>query len=157
ASSASGTIQGTTSTAPPTGGLDGRLSNTTCLAPDEPVANSSVSTTRFTTATFTRPVLMIQAPGDNSKWYVVEKPGTIRTIANDANATTSTLYFDLSAEVNEDDSELGLLGMAFDPDFQTNHRVCLSYTADPTGSGAYESRLARFVESGGTLTGKQIL
>lgn len=156
ASAASGVVQGTTGPTPPLAGLDGRLSNTTCLAPDEPVVSTTVTTQQFTNLTFSEPLGLMQAPGNTTRFYVFEKSGVIRYFDNVASPTKQT-YFDLSAEVNDSASEGGLLGMAFDPQYATNKRVYLSYTANPTGSGVLESRITRFVESGGTLTNREVL
>jgi uncharacterized repeat protein (TIGR03806 family) len=157
-SAASTSLQITTaSNNPPTSGLDARGSNLTCLAPDEPVINVSVNVTQFTNLTFTRPVLMLQRADDNTKWYVVEKPGVVRVIANDPNANTMSTYMDLTSEASEAGQEMGLLGMAFDPNYPTNHRVYFSLVAEPSPN-TYESRLLRFTENTpGTLTNRELL
>lgn len=94
---------------------------------------------------------MLQAPGDSSKWYVVEKRGVVRVFDNTANPT-ATAFVDLQDRVNDSAFESGLLGMAFDPAFATNGRVYLSYTADPRVSGSVlESRISRFTVSGGVI------
>lgn len=131
-------------------GLDSRPANATCVAPPEPGVASSVASTRvFANLSFQSPVLMIQAPGDSTRWYVVEQRGVIRTFAND-NATAAVgTFLDLQSRVHSG-GEAGLLGMAFDPGFAANGRVYLSYTADPTVSGAaLESRISRFTLAGG--------
>ena len=54
--------------------------------------------------------------------------------------------------MNSATSEAGLLGMAFDPDFATNNRVYVSYTANPgAGGGVLESRISRFTVAGGVI------
>src|SRR5262249_4090302 len=96
-------------------------------------------------------VLALQRPGDDSKWYALDQSGLVKVFDNVNNASTATNYIDITDRVNFG-GEAGLLGMAFDPNFATNHRVYLSYTADPTASGAVlESRISRFTESGGVL------
>ena len=138
---------------PATGGLDSRPSNTTCLATVEPGFGVSVSATRvFPSLSFDSPTLLVQAPGDDTKWYVLQKNGLALTFAN-SNATTSASTFaDLRDRVVPTD-EGGLLGMAFDPGYATNHRVYISYTAAPTASGSVlESRISRFDMTGGVVS-----
>src|SRR5688572_17305642 len=58
----------TPSPTPPPGsvGLDARPSNTTCLATTQPTFGVSVGVTRvFPNLTFSQPVALLQAPGDN--------------------------------------------------------------------------------------------
>src|SRR4051794_18284933 len=66
---------------------------------------------------FDQPLLVVQAPGDSSRFFVVEKRGTIRVVAG----TTVTTFLDLSTKVNSAPNEAGMLGLAFHPDWQTNH------------------------------------
>ena len=44
---------------------------------------------------FESPVLALQAPGDASTWYVVEKAGRVRAFANDAGVSVATTFVDL--------------------------------------------------------------
>jgi uncharacterized repeat protein (TIGR03806 family) len=138
---------------PPPGpsGLDARPSNTTCLAPAQPNPGSVALSPVFSALTFTKPILMLQAPGDTTKWYVVEQDGVVRTFANDNSVSSTTTFIDIDARVNSTSGEAGLLGMAFDRDFATSGRVYLSYTANPTTGGQLESRISRFTMSGSVL------
>ncbi len=133
----------------PTGGLDSRPSNTTCLATPEPGFGVSVSSTRvFPNLSFQSPVLLLQAPGDDAKWYVLQQNGLMLTFSTTGSASTFVDLRDRVAVIGEG----GLLGMAFDPNYATNNRVYLSYTANPTVSGSVlESRISRFGMSGGVL------
>jgi uncharacterized repeat protein (TIGR03806 family) len=140
-------------TSPATSGLDARLSNTSCLAPNEPVISTSIALSRvFPNLNFSNPVLMLQAPGDDTKWYVVEQQGIVSTFANVDNTSATTEFINIDARVNSSSSEGGLLGMAFDPSFASTGRVYLSYTADAGGGGGVlQSRISRFTMSGGVL------
>ena len=42
------------------------------------------------------PVEMVQAPGDDSRLFIVEHPGVIRAIPNDPAAKSSTTFLDRS-------------------------------------------------------------
>jgi len=100
---------------------------------------------------FTKPILALQAPSDNSMWYVVEQTGHIRRFGSSSSTTTSTEVIDISARVDSTSgSEMGLLGMAFHPSFPTDHRVFLSYTANV--SGTYVSRISSFTSPDNGVT-----
>ena len=123
-------------------GLDARPSNPLCVAPARPTGGAGVSTIDAfpTTPAFTGPVKILQAPGDGSRWFVVEQSGRVKvfSVANPASAST---YIDFSAKINSDCAsspgncgESGLLGMAFHPNFPATPEVFLAYTAGPSGS-----------------------
>ena len=81
----------------------------------------------FPALSFTQPVAMLQAPGDAARWFVVEQAGVVRVFANTPQVATSSIFADITGRVTVG-GEMGLLGMAFHPDFPTNPRVYLSYT-----------------------------
>jgi uncharacterized repeat protein (TIGR03806 family) len=114
---------------PPPGavvGLDARPSNLTCVAPAKtaPGGTSIQLQPVFSSLAFNQPLAMLQAPGDDSRWFVVQKGGTVRVFANTASPTASTF---ISLTVNSA-GEGGLLGMAFHPQWATNRQVYLSFT-----------------------------
>jgi len=116
---------------PPPGtvvGLDSRPSNTTCVAPLKSSSNggATIALARvFPNLTFSQPLLMMQAPGDDTRWFVLEKGGVARAFNNTANVSATTEFVRLSVNAN---SEGGLLGMAFHPNWTTNPQVFLSFT-----------------------------
>src|SRR5262252_9283621 len=71
-------------------GLDARPANATCTAWPRPSAGSDISLSRFTNLTFTMPVALLQAPNDNSRWFVVQQNGIVRqfSAANPTSAST---------------------------------------------------------------------
>src|SRR5688572_8755004 len=98
----------------PTIGLDARPSNSTCLAPERATGNATLGTQRaFPSLTFEQPIFMLQAPGDASRWFVVERGGVVRMFDNDEAVADSSVFIDIDARVNSACSECGLLGMAF--------------------------------------------
>ncbi|HEX8706475.1 MAG TPA: PQQ-dependent sugar dehydrogenase [Myxococcaceae bacterium] len=135
-------------------GLDERPSNTTCLARERPVENTGVSTQLvFPNLRFSQPVFALQAPGDGSRVFVVERGGIVRVFANDNATTTASNFIDINARVNaEAGGEAGLLGMAFHPNFATNREVFLSYTGfgGPTDLRSVISRF-KSNDNGATL------
>lgn len=135
-------------------GIDVRPSNAGCVAPPRPHGRTDVALgSPFPALTFSSPVALLQAPGDASRWFVVEKGGKVKVFANNASVSSASTFVDLGGRVNAGPQEGGLLGMAFDPGFATNHLVYLSYTA-PSGSSPanLRSTVARFSSHDGGLT-----
>ncbi len=127
-------------------------SNTTCVAPAKTAsAGATVTTQRvFASLTFDQPLLMLQAPGDASRWYVLEKGGAVRVFANDPNVATASTAITVPADST---GEGGLLGMAFHPQYAANHQVFLSFTeTGPSPAVPLISRLARFTTADGGAT-----
>ena len=75
---------------------------------------------------------MLQAPGDATRWFVVEQGGTVRVFDNQPAVATSRSFVDITARVRSG-GEQGLLGMAFPSRFPTDPRVYLSYTNATSG------------------------
>ena len=84
------------------------------------------------------PVDLAAPPGDD-RLFVAEKIGRIRIIKN--GTLLATPFLDITGPVNASAGERGLLGIAFDPDYESNGRFYVSYTAD-AGSG--DSVVARY-------------
>jgi glucose/arabinose dehydrogenase len=101
----------------------------------------------FPSLAFNTPVSLQQAPGDATRWFVVEQAGTIRTFANDNGATATLTFLDISAQVISG-GERGLLGMAFHPDFPSTPEVFVSFTGAPD----LTSYVSRFSSSDGGQT-----
>ena len=133
-----GTLPPVTPPAANPSGLDTRPSNTSCLAVQRVFANLS----------FSSPVAMLQPPGNNSRWFVVEQAGRVLVFANNAAVTAATVFIDITARVRSG-GETGLLGLEFHPQFPANPRAYLSYT---TGATQLQSRIAEFRSTDGGLT-----
>ena len=103
----------------------------------------------FPNLNFQRPVALLQAPGDDSRWFVVEQNGRVMVFANDPQVTQATVFIDIRDRVNASFSEAGLLSMAFHPDFAANQQVYLSYTRSGTleEDVALVSVLSRFLST----------
>jgi glucose/arabinose dehydrogenase len=74
-------------------------------------------------------VALVQAPGDASRWFAIEKAGRVIAFDNNSGNATRSIFLDIAARVDSGPGEAGLLGIAFHPDFQTSGEVFLSYTA----------------------------
>lgn len=136
----------------PTSGLDSRPTNATCAAWPRPNAGSDISLSRFTNLSFTQPLGVLQAPGDNSRWFVIQQNGIVRQFSATNPASAST-YLDISSITSPvlGGGEMGLLGMAFHPNYPTDNRVFLSYTVGLAGDPMY-SRIATFTSTDGGAT-----
>ena len=70
--------------------------------------------------------LFATAPEGDERIFVVEKRGIVRIVRN-GGLDTSVFFLNISSNVSTN-SERGLLGMAFHPDFENNGYVFTSYT-----------------------------
>lgn len=137
----------------PTSGLDSRPSNTSCVAWARSTSAISVTTPNAFPGLpfFSSPVGMYQAPNDSSRWFVVEQAGRVRAFPNQSAVTGAQLvdFVDIRSRVRSG-GELGLLGMAFHPQFATNRHVFLFYS---TGTDPLVLRVSRFTsdDNGATL------
>ena len=104
----------------------------------------------FSGIALTSPVAMLQAPGDNSRWFVVEQGGRVRVFNNSPTVTTATNFIDISSRVTFN-GETGLLGMAFHPNFPVDPRVFLFYSHTEASTGLV-SRLSAFLTADGGMT-----
>ncbi len=88
---------------------------------------------------FSRPVEAVPLPGDG-RLLVVEKTGAIRFLED---GKPGDLFLDLSGQVSEG-NEQGLLGLAFDPEFESNRQFYVDYT-DADGN----TQIVRFMAGEG--------
>lgn len=102
-------------TPPPTGTLDARL-----------VADGFVS-----------PVILTEAPDDTKRLFVADQDGKVWILNADGTKKT-TPFIDISSKMvtlTPGYDERGLLGLAFHPDYKTNGKFYLFYTAPPNAGG----------------------
>jgi len=97
---------------------------------------------------FASPVAMLQAPGDGTRWFVVEQGGRVLAFNNNPAVNITTEFLNITSRVASG-GEMGLLGMAFHPAFATNRRVYLHYTNMTAGR---VSRISEFTSRDGGLT-----
>ncbi len=126
-------------------GGGGRIAPPPSPPPPPPPAASIAVQQVFNQLQLQEPVALLQAPGDGTRWFVVELPGTVRVFDNDPGVSSSGVFLDIRARVDSSLSEGGLLGFAFHPDFANNRQVYASYTAAPR-----RSVISRFLVDGAT-------
>jgi len=130
------------------GAMPGMASSNTFNAIPMPVSASAVPAggaaiavePAFIALSFERPVAMLQAPGDDLCWFVVEQPGRVLAFKNMDDTAETKTFIDIVVRVDDDPNEAGLLGMAFHPDYANNRQVFLSYTGNDGGLTSYVSR-----------------
>src|SRR5437899_4201354 len=87
--------------------------------------------------------LDLEQPNDGSgRLFAVEQGGTIRIIQN--GALLPQPFLNISTKVIFQ-SEMGLLGMAFHPNFQTNHKFYVNYVRN--NGGQFQSVIAEYLAS----------
>jgi glucose/arabinose dehydrogenase len=85
------------------------------------------------------PLYVTAAPGDDARLYVLEKSGRIRIVRN--GVLLDEPFLDISGSTS-DQSEQGLLGLAFHPDYASNGQVFVDHTGE---DGA--TRIVRYTAS----------
>lgn len=119
-----------------------------CVAPPRPRLDEVVAfETVFPSVDVDRGIALTHRPGDDSRWYLASQEGVVYTFTADDEAPT--VFVDIRDRVVVD-SEAGLLGIAFHPDFADNGEVFLSYTAP--GDDPFRSVIARYYSGDGGLT-----
>ena len=96
----------------------------------------------FPGLTFKRPVDLQCARDGSDVLYVVEQDGIIRAVHNRHGAASAAVFLDLRSRVNRNGNEMGMLGLAFHPDFKSHPEFFVDYTAS-RGSQRI-TRVARF-------------
>jgi glucose/arabinose dehydrogenase len=87
-----------------------------------------------------QPTYATSAPGDRRTLYVVEQPGRILALAGGDRRT----FLDIRTRVRSG-GEQGLLSVAFDPAYATNHRFYVDYTDTDGNTRVVEYRSRRGV------------
>ncbi|WP_298481223.1 PQQ-dependent sugar dehydrogenase [uncultured Maribacter sp.] len=102
--------------------------------------------TAFPNLSFEFPV-EIQNAGDNSdRIFVVEQSGKIKVFQNEQNTVNQEVFLDLSNEISfSAGQEIGLLGLAFHPNYEENGYFYVYYTAQSkVANVSVEINLARY-------------
>lgn len=90
---------------------------------------------------FDSPVQAVAAPGDPGRMYVVTRHGTIRIVDGNGDVLP-TPFLDIHTAVISDDSEQGLLGLAFHPDYASNGKFYIHYNYPTSGQPHGDGRIS---------------
>jgi len=86
---------------------------------------------------FVSPIGIVAAPGNSGRLFVIDQVGKI-WIIDSAGNKMATPFFDVSSSLislNPGYDERGLLGLAFHPQFATNHKFYVYYQLPPRSGG----------------------
>ena len=87
---------------------------------------SAILATRVATG-LDQPLFVAAPPGDTSRLFIVEKTGHIKILDVSTGQVLATPFLNVSGEITTE-SERGLLGLAFDPNFATNGLFYINLT-----------------------------
>ena len=83
----------------------------------------------FPNLSFSKPV-DFQSPNDGTnRIFIVEQEGMIKVFANNSNVLSQKTFLDIRDKVNSSSSEMGLLGLAFHPNYSQNGYFYVDYTS----------------------------
>src|SRR5262245_52336478 len=113
-----------------------------------PVGSFTLSAFPVVTGLTGRPLDVQSPPGDTDRLFVVEQSGFIRIHHRGDPPGVTSIFLDLSSVVQAASSldEMGLLGLAFDPDYAANGRFYVNYTEGPV-IGPFFTVVARYQRS----------
>src|SRR4051812_21565082 len=86
---------------------------------------------------FVSPITMVDAPDDSKRLFVVDQIGKVWIIKEDGSKMAQP-FIDVSSKIvhlTPQYDERGLLGLAFHPNFKSNGKFYLFYTAPPRDGG----------------------
>lgn len=89
------------------------------------------------------PVGLIPSPDDSGNLYVIDQVGKIWIIDGSENVLEQP-FLDVSSmmiSLNTNYDERGLLGLAFHPDYTSNGRLYIYYTAPPNAGGSVQGEI----------------
>lgn len=110
----------------------------------------------FPKLSYSEPIFLTHSNDGTNRVFVVEQRGNIIVHDNDSEASETTVFLDISDSLATG-SELGLLGLAFHPDYANNGVFFINYTA-PLGS-RWETRISKLTASGNQadITSEEII
>lgn len=124
-----------------------RVNNTTCIAPENPnTGTGTISTESVFTGLGNLQAIagLMQAPGDDEHFYMFDLYGNVFRFDDTPSVNSKELVLDIDSRVRTT-FEMGLLGLAFHPNFATNGEFFVHYN-DERNSGA--TTISRFTYSG---------
>lgn len=96
--------------------------------PQVPIDEGSIGIQNaFPNLRFEKPLDFQSPPDGTDRIFIVEQGGTIKVFSNDETTSVSTNFLDIQNGIVSQD-ELGLLGLAFHPNYSTNGLFYVTYT-----------------------------
>ncbi len=109
--------------------------------PDAPKVYQYELQTVYPQLSLENPVGLYAAPGLGQRLFVVEKRGKI-LVLDPGDSSSAKVFLDIADSVASASSELGLLGLAFRPDYESSRWFYVYYTT--SDASGYHGRLSRF-------------
>jgi len=113
------------------------LSATNCKKNDKPPTSNVTPDLQMVADNLVSPVALATPSDDSKRLFIVDQVGKIRVVQADG-SLSATPFLDLTSKMvtlNAGYDERGLLGLAFHPDFKTNGKFYVFYTAPPNAGG----------------------
>ena len=98
----------------------------------------------FPNMTFSLPVEMVNAGDGTNRIFVVTQKGKIYVFPNSPTASNPKIFLDISDSASQGGGEMGLLGLAFHPNYSNNRYFYVDYT---TEASPLRSKISRFQTS----------
>lgn len=99
----------------------------------------------FPNLSFDSPVFFCHSNDGTNRVFVEEQRGVIRVFANDSTASNTEVFLDIDGRVTSG-GEMGLLGLAFHPNYSGNGYFYVNYTT--TQNGPRRTVISRFSAQG---------
>lgn len=95
----------------------------------------------------TDPIGIVNAGDGSNRLFILEQSGIVR-IYQPGTGLLGTPFLNITAAVDDEENEQGLLGMAFHPDYPNTNAFYVNYTFGPAGNGSDSTRVAMYTVSG---------
>ncbi|HUD72613.1 MAG TPA: PQQ-dependent sugar dehydrogenase [Dongiaceae bacterium] len=93
-----------------------------------PVGGTALTSYTVVSGLGNHPILVTAAPGDLDRYFIVEQTGFVRVHHIGDPPNFWGLFLNINSKVQSAYQEMGLLGMAFDPEYATNGFFYVNYT-----------------------------
>jgi uncharacterized repeat protein (TIGR03806 family) len=124
-----------------------RPERATCKLPEVPPLATMDTAAAFPALHFDKPLWFGFAPGDGARRYVVEQGGVIWVFEGRQDVAGAAEF--LRLPVSRENAEEGLLGLAFHPDYATNGRFFVYYSAPVDDAADRHTVVSAFVRDPG--------
>lgn len=98
---------------------------------------------------FSSPIEVTNAGDGTNRIFVAQQRGLVYVFNNSPTVSVRKTFINLTSKVSQSGSELGLLGLAFHPDYENNRYFYVDYTKDTTigGNASWKTIVSRFTTS----------
>ena len=129
------------------------------VSPGSPVSpafnpNNITISLRTIASGFSSPLLVTNAGDGSNRLFVIEQGGRIKIIKN--GSVLATPFLDIHKGISSG-GERGLLGLAFHPNFKSNHKLYVNFTNSSGDTAINEYRVTANANRVSTTTARRIL